>query len=82
LAPLLAAAAVVLAIGLGIMGGDGDGLGWPDLNTGSVTQAGDEHGEGLEAPGVELPPGRNAVVFRTSNPKITVVWYYSSQGGP
>jgi hypothetical protein len=34
------------------------------------------------APGVDVPAGRNAVVFRTSNPKITVVWYYPAEGGP
>jgi hypothetical protein len=34
------------------------------------------------SPGVDVPAGRNAVVFRTSNPKITVVWYYPSEGGP
>lgn len=40
--------------------------------------------EAVEAmtPGVELQAGRNAVVFRTSNPKITVVWYYPTEGGP
>ena len=27
-------------------------------------------------PAVTVPPGQNAVVFRTSNPRITVVWYY------
>lgn len=35
-----------------------------------------------KTPGVELQAGRNAVVFRTSNPKITVVWYYPTEGGP
>ena len=33
------------------------------------------------SPGIDVPAGRNAVVFRTSNPKITVVWYYPSEGG-
>jgi hypothetical protein len=27
-------------------------------------------------PIVEVPPGHNAVVFRTADPDITVVWYY------
>ena len=35
----------------------------------------------LETPDVDVQPGQNAVVFRTSNPKITVVWYYS-EGAP
>jgi hypothetical protein len=27
-------------------------------------------------PAVTVPPGQNAVVFQTSDPRITVVWYY------
>jgi predicted anti-sigma-YlaC factor YlaD len=30
----------------------------------------------LDAPVVNVPAGHNAVVFRTSNPRITVVWHY------
>ena len=29
---------------------------------------------------VDVEPGQNAVVFNTSNPGITVVWYYAPEG--
>lgn len=31
-------------------------------------------------PVVDVEPGQNAVVFSTTNPGITVVWYYSPEG--
>jgi hypothetical protein len=70
-----AAALVVLAVGLdraGVLSRDvalenpSDAIGMDQQST---------------SPGIDVPAGRNAVVFRTSNPKITVVWYYPSEGG-
>jgi hypothetical protein len=34
------------------------------------------HGSETRLPAVTVPRGQNAMVFRTSNPRITVVWYY------
>ncbi|MCI0435489.1 MAG: hypothetical protein L0271_17870 [Gemmatimonadetes bacterium] len=31
-------------------------------------------------PVIDVEPGQNAVVFNTSNPGITVVWYYTMEG--
>jgi hypothetical protein len=70
-ASIAAAALLLFAVGLNRL----DPGGPPDA---VVTDA-----SSLQAtPEVEIPTGRNAVVFRTSNPKITVVWYYPSEGGP
>lgn len=30
----------------------------------------------IPVPSISVPEGTNAVVFRTSNPQITIVWYY------
>ncbi|MGH7502744.1 MAG: hypothetical protein ACREL7_13435 [Longimicrobiales bacterium] len=79
LVALPAAAALVLAVGLDRLGDDGANA--PAVDSASVTQPSPDMG-GLESPDVVVRPGQNAVVFRTSNPKITVVWYYSTQGGP
>lgn len=76
-AALPAAALVLLALGI--------------ERYGSVSSSGVERASAIATdteaaevltPGVELQSGRNAVVFRTSNPKITVVWYYPTEGGP
>jgi hypothetical protein len=64
-ASLAAAAAVVIVVSGGSHGVDGRGI-WknlePDMPTSSIA--------------IEVPEGKNAIVFDTKNPKVSVVWIY------